>query len=91
MHAPLLFLFSSPPQPPVCQAKVLHAYMAEPWEPWEGLARGSAGYERLKGERAEALWGLVEQARGGRGRGDGFGELVGGFLRPACFSPPRRQ
>jgi phytoene dehydrogenase-like protein len=37
---------------------VVHAYTAgnEPYDIWEGLARGSAEYEALKEERAACLW-----------------------------------
>jgi hypothetical protein len=41
--------------------KILHAYMAEPYAPWAGLAKGSAQYQQLKQQRAEQLWGLIDQ------------------------------
>ena len=42
---------------------VLHAYYAasEPYEPWEGLRRGSPEYEALKEERSQALWRACER------------------------------
>jgi hypothetical protein len=41
--------------------QILHAYMAEPYAPWSGLARGSRQYQQLKQQRAEQLWGLIDQ------------------------------
>eukprot|EP00775_Hariotina_reticulata_P013799 gene13799-13920_t len=41
--------------------QVLHMYMSEPFEPWDGLTRGSTAYEHLKQQRASMLWGLAEQ------------------------------
>lgn len=41
--------------------QILHAYMAEPYAPWSGLKRGSAAYQELKQQKAEVLWGLIEQ------------------------------
>jgi hypothetical protein len=41
--------------------QILHAYMAEPYAPWAGLARGSEQYQHLKQQRAEQLWSLVDQ------------------------------
>jgi phytoene dehydrogenase-like protein len=46
---------------PSTHKHILHCYMAEPFEAWEGLDRGSERYEKLKDERAEVLWGLIEQ------------------------------
>ena len=42
---------------------VLHAYYAasEPYEPWEGLRRGSPEYESLKEVRSANLWRAVER------------------------------
>ncbi|WIA36446.1 hypothetical protein OEZ86_007753 [Tetradesmus obliquus] len=42
--------------------QILHVYMAEPYAPWSGLARGSRQYQQLKQQRAEQLWGLIDQA-----------------------------
>lgn len=39
-------------------------YMAEPFEPWQGLQRGSPAYNQLKQQRADVLWQLVEQVGG---------------------------
>jgi hypothetical protein len=39
----------------------MHAYMAEPYAPWSLLQRGSPEYKMLKEQRAEQLWGLIEQ------------------------------
>lgn len=52
-----------PNQQPTSTQQILHAYMAEPYSHWAGLTRGSAEYKQLKAERAEQLWGLVEQVR----------------------------
>jgi hypothetical protein len=41
--------------------QILHAYMAEPYAPWSGLRRGSAAYQDLKQQKAEVLWGLIDQ------------------------------
>lgn len=35
--------------------------MAEPYGHWQGLARGSRQYQELKTQRAELLWGLIDQ------------------------------
>ena len=41
----------------------LHAYLAgnEPWEPWDGLRRGSPEYLALKEERSKVIWEAVEK------------------------------
>ncbi|UPR04471.1 FAD/NAD(P)-binding domain-containing protein [Chloropicon primus] len=45
---------------------VVHAYTPgnEPYEPWEGLERGSEEYEALKRERSKVLWDAVGMALG---------------------------
>lgn len=48
--------------------QVLHMYCAEPFAPWARLARGSEEYAERKAARAEDLWRLAEQVRGGPGR-----------------------
>jgi phytoene dehydrogenase-like protein len=40
---------------------VLHATMAAPYRPWEGLDRGSDAYEERKRMGGEVLMGLVRQ------------------------------
>lgn len=48
--------------------QILHAYMAEPHGPWAGLQRGTPAYAALKAEKAEVLWGLIEQVGPGADR-----------------------
>ena len=54
-------IFDSGMAPPGKHA--LHAYLAanEPWEPWEGLRRGSEEYQNLKKERSEVIWEALEK------------------------------
>jgi hypothetical protein len=60
----LLRLLLLPPRPlllPRRVLQILHAYMAEPFAAWDGLQRGSTAYESLKAQKADVLWGLVQQ------------------------------
>lgn len=50
--------------------QILHAYMAEPYAPWAGLSRGSEQYQQLKQQRAEQLWGLIDQVGADASRGE---------------------
>lgn len=70
----------------------VHAYLAatEPFELWEGLARGSPEYEAMKRERAKPLWEAVERALGPGARDAVDLELIGSPLTHARFARRHR-
>ncbi|CAD7698012.1 unnamed protein product [Ostreobium quekettii] len=40
---------------------VMHAYISEPYAPWRGLERRGEEYGRLKEERCQVVWNMIER------------------------------